>query len=148
MSSAGIEELEPKMEALSPALALLPRALSRSVQSEYKTSCRSRSAVPLTINSGLNGLLDGPLEDAAVSPNINHSTDALLDIMRCAFVGDSDSLGDGRRKRDKEFLLTTGLALLRDFCKSMSVRISRIHGGPVCFRLTVCEVDEAQAFVT
>lgn len=50
------------------------------------------------MNPGLNGLLDRHFEDTTFSPDIDYSADALLDIVRRPLIGNSHSLGDGRRE--------------------------------------------------
>lgn len=48
----------------------------------------------LTLNTGLNGILDGRLEDLALSPDFNHPFQLLLDLVRRSTVSNRGRLCD------------------------------------------------------
>lgn len=77
-----------------------------------------RFGLGLTLESVLDSILDGHLENVALSPHVNNSSNSLLHVGGGALIGSSYSLGNSGRNGNKEFLLITCLGLLGDLCSN------------------------------
>jgi hypothetical protein len=91
-----------------------------------------------TIDSFLYLLLDGRIEDVPLPPNLNHSSDLVLDIGRRAFVCRFGRFGKDGFKGSLELLLLCVISV-----PTVSFNYPEARAIP----LTICEIDHDQLFV-